>query len=512
MARRVKVGDTPVLRLVEITKRFPHVVANDRVSLELLPGEIHALLGENGAGKSTLVKIAYGFYQADSGEIYVHGKKVDISSPRDARRLGIGLVFQGFTLIPALTVAENVALFLAELPWVVRPRDLHRALREASRRYGLELDPATPVWQLSVGEQQRVELLKLLLANARILIFDEPTKVLVPHEVENLFRVFQGLREDGYSLIFITHKLREALTCADRITVMRQGRVVGTVRPGETSEEALLHMMFGERLGEVVRAAGREPGEPILELRGVCTKPVGTAPGLADVDLVVRAGEIVGVAGVSGNGQRELGDAILGLLRITRGKKLFLGEDATRWPPRRLIQKGVAFVPEDPLAMAVVPWFSVLENLGLLDPRRFSRLGGLGLDWAGVRAHLQAGFARLGLNPLPEQARAATLSGGNLQRLVLVRELSRPYHLVVGLYPTRGLDVRSANAVRQALLAAREEGKGVLLISEDLNELFSLSDRIVVMLRGRLVGEFRPEAANLTEVGRCMTGAGVGHA
>lgn len=505
--------EAPVLRLVDITKRFPGVLANDRVNFDLLPGEVHALLGENGAGKSTLVKIAYGFYQADSGEIHVEGKKVEIRSPRDARRLGIGLVFQGFTLIPAMSVAENVALFLAELPWLVRPRDLRQAIQEASQRYGLDLDPAAPVWQLSVGEQQKVELLKLLLAKARILIFDEPTKVLVPHEVENLFRVFQNLREDGYSLVFITHKLREALTCADRITVMRQGRVVGTVRPEEASEETLLQMMFGERLVEVAKAGtGRAPGEPILELRNVCTKAIGTAPGLEDVNLTVRAGEIVGVAGVSGNGQRELGDAILGLLRITRGQKIFLGEDATHWPPRRLIQRGVAFVPEDPLAMAVVPWFSVLENLALLDLRRFSRLGGLALDWAGVRQLLRAGFAKLGLNPLPERARAATLSGGNLQRLTLVRELNRPYHLVVGLYPTRGLDVRSANAVRQALLAAREEGKGVLLISEDLNELFSLSDRVVVMLKGRIVGEFRPEEADLREVGRVMTGAGVAHA
>lgn len=504
--------ETPALRLVGITKRFPGVLANDRVDFELLPGEIHALLGENGAGKSTLVKIAYGFYQADSGEIFVHGKKVEIRSPRDARRLGIGLVFQGFTLIPAMTVAENVALFLAQIPWLLRPRDLQRAIRDASQRYGLELDPAAPVWQLSVGEQQKVELLKLLLANARILIFDEPTKVLVPHEVENLFRVFADLRADGYSLVFITHKLREALTCADRITVMRQGRVAGVVRKEEASEETLVRLMFGEILPEVVKESTASPGEPVLELRGVWTKPVGTSPGLQGVDLVVRRGEIVGVAGVSGNGQRELGDAILGLARIIKGQKIFLHADATRWSTQRMVRAGVAFIPEDPLSMATVPWFSVLENLALLDPRRFARLGGLHVDWAKVREVLSRGFAHLGLEPLPERARAAHLSGGNLQRLVLARELQRDCHLVVALYPTRGLDVRSANAVRKALLEARAQGKGVLLISEDLGELFTLSDRLVVMLRGQIVGEFRPEATTPEEVGRVMTGLGVVHA
>lgn len=505
-------GDAPVLRLVGITKRFPGVLANDRVNFELLPGEVHALLGENGAGKSTLVKIAYGFYQADSGEIFVHGKRAEIRSPRDARKLGIGLVFQGFSLIPAMTVAENVALFLAKIPWLLRPRDLQRALREASQRYGLDLDPAAPVWQLSVGEQQKVELLKLLLADARILIFDEPTKVLVPHEVENLFRVFEGLRADGYSLVFITHKLREALTCAGRITVMRQGRVAGVVHKEEASEELLVRLMFGEMLPEVVRESPASPGEPVLELRGVWTKPVGTSPGLRSVDLVVRAGEIVGVAGVSGNGQRELGDAILGLTRITKGQKFFLNQDVTRWSAQRVIRAGVAFIPEDPLSMATVPWFSVLENLALLDPRRFASLGGLHVDWGKVREVLGRGFARLGLDPLPERARAATLSGGNLQRLVLARELQRDCHLIVALYPTRGLDVRSANAVRKALLETRAQGKGVLLISEDLGELFTLSDRLVVMLRGQIVGEFRPEETTLEEVGRVMTDLGVVHA
>ncbi|MCS7239991.1 MAG: ABC transporter ATP-binding protein [Candidatus Bipolaricaulota bacterium] len=504
--------DKPVVQLQGITKRFPGVLANDQVDFDLYPGEIHALLGENGAGKSTLMKILYGFYRADAGTIRVNGKLAHIRSPRDARLLGIGMVFQGFTLIPAMTVAENVALFMAELPPVLRRKDLHRSITQASERYGLALNPGALVWQLSIGEQQRVELLKLLLAGARVLIFDEPTKVLVPHEVAALFHVFQSLKADGYSLIFITHKLREALTCADRITVMRQGRVVGTVRPQEVREETLLQMMFGERLAEISAKEKRKPGDPILELQGVWTKPVGTAPGLQNINLTVHAGEIVGVAGVSGNGQRELGDAILGLIRIVRGKKIFRGEDATRWPPRRLIQSGVAFVPEDPLSMAVVPWFSVLENLALLDLRGFSRFGGLGLDWRRVREFLNLGFSKLGLETVPERVRAANLSGGNLQRFTLVRELSRPYHLVVGLYPTRGLDVRSANAVRQAFLAAREEGKGVLLISEDLNELFALCDRIVVMLKGQIVGEFRPEEADLTEVGRVMTGAGVVHA
>ncbi len=503
---------TAVLRAEGITKRFPGVVANDKVDFDLRAGEIHALLGENGAGKSTLVKILYGFYQADKGTVYLHGRPTPIRSPKEARRHGIGLVFQGFTLIPALTVAENVALFLAQLPWAIRPRKLYAQIEEASQRYGLELDPQTPVWQLSVGQQQRVELLKLLLTQARILIFDEPTKVLAPHEVENLFQTFRNLRADGYALVFITHKLREALHCADRITVLRQGRVAGRVNANEASEEALVEMMFGEPLTEVPQRAKRTaPGKPVLQLEGIATRAVGTAPALGQVHLTVHEGEIVGVAGVSGNGQKELGDVILGLVKPIAGRKVFLGQEATRWSPARLIRQGLAFVPEDPLVMAVVPGFSVLENVALLSPQAFSVYGGLGLAWAKVRDVARTGFARLGLAPLPEKVRAASLSGGNLQRLVLVRELSRDYKLVVGLYPTRGLDVRSANAVRQALLQAREAGKGVLLISEDLSELFALSDRIVVMLRGQIVGEVRPEEASLTEVGKMMVGvAGVG--
>ena len=503
----------PIVQLTKITKRFPAVVANDGVDLEVFPGEVHGLLGENGAGKSTLVKILYGFYRADSGEILLDGQPVSIRSPRDARRLGIGMVFQGFTLLPALTVAENVALFMTEVPGVITPRRLSRAIADASRRFHLELDPDAPVWQLSVGQQQRVELLKLLLSRARVLVFDEPTKVLVPHEVEALFATFAKLRDAGYALIFITHKLREVRECADRITVMRQGRVVDTVSAAGVSEEQLVGMMFGEHLTEVDRRrGGPPPGDPVLELQNVSTRPVGTAPALQDVNLSVRAGEIVGVAGVSGNGQRELGDVILGLIHITQGRKRFLGQDVTGWSTGRLVRAGLAFIPEDPLAMAVVPWFSTLENLALADPRRFSRWGGWAMDWERIRRFLHDAFGGLGIHPLPERARAGVLSGGNLQRLVLARELGRPYHLAVGLYPTRGLDVRSANAVRQAFLVARDHGKGVLLISEDLNELFAVCDRVVVMFRGRIVGEFVPEEASLVEVGRAMTGVGVSDA
>src|SRR5881628_300795 len=401
----------PLVALRGITKSFPGILANDRVDFDVYPGEIHALLGENGAGKSTLVKVLYGIHQADTGTIQFGDRAVQIRSPHDARRLGIGMVFQQFTLIPALSVVENVALFLPHLPAVLDHAAIARRIEEVSGRYGLAVDPRAPVWRLSVGEQQKVEILKLLMARSRLLILDEPTRVLVPHEIDGLFRVLAGLREHGYAVVFITHKLPEVLACADRITVMRGGTVAGTLVRADATERGLVGLMFGTgwpEEGSSRREPIRESARPLLELREVDTNGDGVS--LRQITLTIAPGEIVGVAGVSGNGQRELGDVILGLVPCARGVKYLWGLDATRWSAARTRRSGVAFIPEEAREMAAMPGMTVLENMALGDTRRYARAGGLAIDWIAVRGDLERSTLRLALEMLPPAVPAGTLS------------------------------------------------------------------------------------------------------
>ena len=497
----------PLIEIRGLTKRYGPVLANDGIDLDLYGGEVHALLGENGAGKSTLSKLLYGFTRPDAGWIHCDGRPVAPRTPAEARALGIGMVFQNFMLIPALSVLENIALFLPDLPAVVRPRDLERRIREVGARFGLHVDPAAPVRQLAVGDRQKVEILKLLLARARVLIFDEPTKVLAPHEVTGLFEVFRALRAEGYAILFITHKLPEVMACADRITVLRQGRVAGGFDSGQADPAALVAMMFGEPLAErpAPGAGARISGRPILELRGAAAPAAGSETALRDLDLAVAEGEIVGVAGVSGSGQKELGDLILGLRPLNQGIKMFQGEDASRWSIARMRAAGTAFVPEDPLAMAAVPGLPVRENLALGTGRRYHK--GPGMDWPALESAMAASFAAMDF-PVPRlDPPIAALSGGNLQRVVLARELAHAPRLIIALYPTRGLDVRSARAVRDLLGRARAAGSGVLLISEDLDELAELSDRLLVLYAGRIVGEFARGAWQAEQVGHLMTGS-----
>jgi ABC-type uncharacterized transport system ATPase subunit len=502
-----ELAEPPLLEAHGVVKRFGALAANNVTTFDVRAGEVIALLGENGAGKSTLAKILYGYYTADAGEIRVRGKPEAVASPRRARELGIGMVFQNFTLIPALSVFENVALFLNDLPAVIPVAEVLRRLGGRADRLRLSVDPWTPVRQLAVGDQQKVEILKQLLAGARVLILDEPTKVLTPQESDGLFRTLAELRAEGLGIILITHKLREALGCADRIAVMRQGRIAGTLSRQEATEDRLLTLMFGESIATPARSRGNPAGARsacVLELDGISTAGGRFECALRNLSLKVHRGEIVGVAGVSGSGQRELADVVLGLLAPATGRKLLWDQDATKWPVAKVRESGVAAIPDDPLALACIPGLSVRENLVLGTGRRYH--AGLDLDWERLERDVHETFARFAFPRPPLQAPAATLSGGNLQRVVLARELANAPKLLVALYPTRGLDARSTVTVRALLARASDNGAAVLIASEDLDELFALSDRLVVLHHGAIAGEFLPEQFNADAVGRAMVG------
>jgi len=509
-----KTTGEPSVSLRGITKSFPGVAANDHIDLDIYGGEIHALLGENGAGKSVLMKILYGFYHADAGEILLDGKPVSIQSPHDARNLHIGMVFQGLNMIPVLNVWENIALFLPDLKPMLDYKRIEHRITEMSERYNLKVHPHKRVSEISIGEQQKVEILKLLLSDARVLILDEPTDVLAPHEVEAFFGVLDSLRKDGYAIILITHKMKDVLECADRISVLRGGRLAGTMLRDEATEEKLISLMFEKEVPGLKTKPGesRDKGaEPLLELRDVATGTQGAGSCLKNVNLKIYPGEIVGVAGVSGNGQKELCDVILGMEPSTGGKKLLYGKDLTNASIGTMRKNKVAFIPEHPMSMATVPFMTVLENMSLTKTKRYARRGGFSVDWEAVEADVEETKERLELPPVPLYRLAKTLSGGNLQRMVITREMVDNPELIIASYFTRGLDVQSTIAARQALVKAREGGAAVLLVSEDFDELFTISDRMVVLFGGEIVGEFKPEDTNIYEIGYLMTGSEVRH-
>jgi ABC-type uncharacterized transport system ATPase subunit len=492
----------PALELRGITKRFGDLVANDRIDLDVRAGEVHALLGENGAGKTTVMRIAYGLTQRDAGEIRAGGNPLSIGSPRDAIRAGIGMVTQHFALVGPMSVAENLALG--------RSRGLRLDLAEAriraaeaSERFGIRVDPSNLVEDLSVGEQQRVEVLKALSSDCRVLILDEPTAVLVPAEVDALFASLRSLVSGGLAIVFISHKLGEVRAISDRVSVLRRGRLVGTV-PGTTDERELARLMVGRADFGVERSTRARPstGAPVLEIRGLHARGGGGLPALADVALEVRAGEIVGVAGVSGNGQTELVDVLTGMHGAARGSVRVGGEELAGADPQGMMRAGIGRIPEDRHA-SLIGDLSVAYNLVLERLDDFRRGGRI--DEAAIRAHAEGLIERFDIRAAFDDP-VASLSGGNVQKVLLARVLSRDPRLIVVSQPTRGLDVGATEYVRSQLLARRADGAAVLLVSEDLDELLALADRLVVFYEGRIVGEMNVADADLERLSLLMAG------
>ncbi|MCB2178290.1 ABC transporter ATP-binding protein [bacterium] len=495
------------LEMVEITKRFPGVIANNKVNFDVHAGEVHALLGENGAGKSTLMKILYGLYQPEEGLIRLDGEEAQITSPVDSIRLGIGMIHQHFMLVESLTVAENVALGLPSSRGPLTDLDKVSArIVELAEIYGLQVDPDAYVWQLAVGQQQRVEIIKALYRGAALLILDEPTAVLTPQEVDEFFVTMRQMVKDGHALIFISHKLHEVLDISNRVSVLRDGHMIGSIPTKGATKAQLAKMMVGR---EVSLTRDRQPSQVEgvrLELKNVSTQSDRGTPALNKVNLEVRAGEILGVAGVSGNGQKELAEVITGLRPVTGGQILLEGTDVTGDSPKDLMNRSLSYIPEERMRDGMIKEFSVSENLILREHNQMPYAKNGFLNLKEISRHSKNLIANFKVKTPSQDTMVMNLSGGNIQKLVLARELWRKPRTLIAAQPTRGLDIGATEYVHLRLLEQRLEGTATLLISEDLDEILALSDRIAVIFEGDIMGVVDRADATPEKLGLLMAG------
>ena len=492
-----------------ITKRFPGVVANDQVSLEVSTGEVLALIGENGAGKSTLMNVLYGIYRADEGEILIDGSPVLFSSPADAIAAGIGMVHQHFMLVPVMTVAENVVLGVEPTGRLgsLDIAEARRMVREVSDKYHLELDPDAVIEDLPVGVRQRVEIVKVLLRDAKIVVFDEPTAVLTPSEILEFFEIVKTLVSAGRGVIFITHKLKEALTIADRINVLRRGKVAGAADPEHATEAEIAEMMVGRAVQLVVDKSVAKPGESVLRVANLSVVEPDGRTVVDSVSFEVRAGEIVGIAGVQGNGQTELVEAIAGLRRAASGSVTLDGKDITSYSPRERHSAGMAHIPEDRQRQGLVVDQSIVENLVLTRYHDDEFSNGFLMKWEAAEAKAKELVAAYDIRTNNPTQSASTLSGGNQQKVIVARELSRDIRLAVASQPTRGIDVGSIEYIHAQMVKERDTGTAVLVVSTELDEVMSLSDRVLVMYRGKIVADLDPKKVSHMDVGLYMAGS-----
>lgn len=495
-----------ILEMSNIRKVFGNVIANDNINLKVLKGEIHAIVGENGAGKSTLMKILNGLYQPDTGKIVFHGKEVKITGPGEAARLGIGMVYQHFMLVSTLTVAENMVLGVEPKKGVFL--DIEKAkkeVREVSEKYGLKIDPDAKISELSVGMQQRVEIIKILFKGAELLVFDEPTAVLTPQEVKELYKIMKKLIDEGKTIIFITHKLQEVLDTADNITVIRAGRNVGEMRVAEATKEKIANCMVGRKVLFNLDRKEVKKGNKIVEIENLYVKNDKGMEAVKGISLDIHEGEILGIAGVEGNGQTELVEALTGLRAVEKGKAQLYGKDMVNLSPREITRNGVAHIPEDRHKRAAVSEYSISHNLALgVHREKYSK--GIMLDYKKMNADAAELLEKYDIRPREIGAVFGRLSGGNQQKVIVARELEKEHRFFIASQPTRGVDIGAIESIHAMILKEREEKKAVLVVSAELSEIMSLSDRIAVMYEGKVAGILTREEATEERLGILMAG------